>query len=75
MKKTYTKPVVSFESFELSTSIARACAVKNNFQNDCSFDVPGLGTVFLEGLACKITPEDGVVCYHIPTDSSKLFNS
>lgn len=77
MKKTYTKPVVSFESFELSTSIAQTCAVKSNFYDACSFDAPGMGSVFLDTTVCKFTPEDGEagICYHVPTDTTRLFNS
>lgn len=76
MKKTYTRPVVSFESFELSTSIAAGCATKSNHAEECLFEVPGVGAVFLDkATGCEFTPEEGHVCYHVPTDQTILFTS
>lgn len=83
MKKTYVKPLASFESFELSANIAYGCGKKSNHadgQQGCGFYVTGIGYVFLEKNSCAdYTPpeDDGSVgaCYHNPTDAMKLFTS
>ena len=40
MKKTYTKPVIMFESFALSTNIAAGCEFEANFSSgNCGYVV------------------------------------
>lgn len=80
MKKTYTKPELYFESFELSANIATGCGIitKNQTQNMCGFDQPGVGTLFVEGITvCSYQGADGdnSVCYHVPTSDVRLFTS
>ena len=79
MKKTYTRPVVSFESFELSTSIATGCEYKSNHQQGtCGYNVPNVGNVFISTeQGCDYTSSDGDygICYHVPVDTSNLFTS
>ena len=75
MKKEYKKPELLFDSFELSTSIASGCADKirepiNKFGK----------VIFTSPLNCTDIPtvdnEDGYgVCYHIPTDLTRMFTS
>ena len=90
MKKTYTKPYIAVESFQLDAAIASSCSSSgkmplNYNQNDCtSFEeAPGLGYF---GPACAnggydvITPglgDDGnsTVCYHGPIYADMFMNS
>ena len=88
MKKTYSKPEISFESFVMSTNIAGDCEkpfVNNATKGVCAVIGSGGITVFDSkvGGACKFTPEglggtpdiyDGL-CYHVPTEAKNLFNS
>ena len=83
MKKTYTKPEISFESFLMSTNIAGDCEkpfVNNASKGTCAVLGTG-GIAVFDGsvvAACKITAEndqwDGL-CYHVPTEAANLFNS
>lgn len=81
MKKSYVKPQVFFEDFQLSANIAGNCAIKTwHAENACQWskDVEGVGKVFISReLGCEYTGNDGdySVCYHIPVDESKLFTS
>ena len=81
MKKTYVKPEVHFESFELSTNIAYACGKPTHTPTNgtCGVTIDGLpGTVFLSTVAgCKYEKQDGYsgLCYHQPDGSLNLFNS
>ena len=77
MKKTYVKPFASFESFELSSSIAGTCVDKTyHALNECGYKVSA-GTVFVNGVEqCDIMPPDGKwegLCYHNSTGT--LFTS
>lgn len=81
MKKTYCKPQISFEDFELSANIASHChktAGPSDIKH-CAYDIPGIGKLFLLGYtACNYQVRtDGQfgLCYHIPFDTGCLFNS
>ena len=83
MKKTYTKPEISFESFLMSTNIAGDCEkpfVNNASKGTCAVLGTGGIAVFdgIVGAACKFPAEndqwDGL-CYHVPTEAANLFNS
>lgn len=84
--KKYTKPMIVFESFTLSTNIAGDCDVKTDTKSnhDCWMDFSGV-PVFLEGMSgCKngiqIKNEGGDgefngICYDVFTSDKQLFNS
>lgn len=78
MKKTYVRPEVYFESFELSASIAAGCeAVSNSAQNVCAIFDKDLGVeVFAKGV-CKYTPPNGSEkpCYDVPQANYNVFTS
>ena len=82
MKKTYEKPEVYFESFELSKSIATGCGAGYDHINT-DFGTPsschyfyGTDKVFLNLTACNLTdPGEEMFCYHVPTSDSKVFSS
>ena len=87
MKKPYEKPVIFFENFTLSTSIAGDCEtiVDNQSKGICGYKPSRLPAVFLEevtGCVYKV-PDDGsqlaqngnTLCYHVPVSNMTLFNS
>ena len=78
MKKTYVKPEVCFESFQLSANIAADCQGDNKVYHadgECTwFD--GFQNVFMENqVGCDYSPANANVCYHNPTDGANLFSS
>ena len=90
MKKTYQKPEIMFEDFTLSVNIAGDCTVKTMTpsENSCAYPVKaGFATwnVFTAALdICTVKDDvsdkiqDGIfdsICYHVPYESSSLFNS
>lgn len=79
MKKEYKKPELLFNSFELSMSIAGGCGspTQTPSESQCGIDFGGK-VLFLEGISgCADKVEDGHngLCYHVPNDTSKMFNS
>ena len=62
MKKEYSKPIVVFEDFALSTNIAGDCEIKTDLQskNACGVDASGI-QVFMTGMTgCFFeVPSDG----------------
>lgn len=85
MKKSYVKPQVYFEDFQLSASIAAGCGsglnrTDANFgsANSCSYDLEGFGNIFLSRSTCETVPPDEsleMACYHNPDDVQRLFSS
>lgn len=82
MKKTYCKPQISFEDFELSANIAETCAksIGPTDRATCNtYYIPGVGRLFLcdSGNCIYKVRTDGQfgLCYHIPMERNSLFNS
>ena len=80
MKKTYVKPMIQFEDFKLSASIASGCVHKTEHaEYVCAYDFGGVA-IFLNGItACEFTEptdQDATygICYHKPANSN-LFDS
>lgn len=77
MKKTYSKPALYAESFELAEHIA-ACSgfnpdhrptVGNHWSSStCVFELDSGWTLFSETIACQITDTNDVIirCYNTP---------
>ena len=82
MKKRYTKPIIVFEDFTLSATIAGDCEIKTNTPaaKQCAYEVVmewGTASVFVEGVGpCvfKMPGEFDGICYH-QVESNSLFNS
>lgn len=75
MKKSYVKPELYFENFQLSTSIAAGCGLALGHQMyDCN-NLPGLGTLFQDTNTCTYTPDDAGFCYQTVLDSTRVFTS
>lgn len=81
MKKTYVKPQIAYESFQLSTSIATDCALLSTraAQYICPVEDKESGFyIFAEAnQLCDTVPVGGddSVCYDVPTESWKVFSS
>ena len=86
MKKTYSKPVIVFESFQLATSIAGGCALGTKPSVDVGgfqvFADTGCGAmpqeVFTDSNDCNTLPQEGKddnICYDVPTADSNVFSS
>lgn len=69
MKKAYEKPVISLESFQLSSNIAGECS--ETMSADQAEELKLIG-----GFADDCLPPNGfhVGCYHVPTDSATLMS-
>ena len=86
MKAQYVKPLICFESFSLSQTIARNCGDTHtgtfgpgsNHYNEytCSWDVGGF-TIFFEH--CYYEMEEGEeiegMCYNNPSGGQEIFSS
>ena len=79
--KSYVSPIVSFESFELSTNIAGTCGnpTRTPAAGTCGIDI-GSRVLFLSDMTGVCTApgvDDGTggYCYHQPTEGNNLFNS
>lgn len=80
MKKIYSKPEILFEDFSLSISITAGCDIEHGTQaeNECGYYFGRDGIIFTETVdGCQYKKPDGYnnLCYHIPTETSDLFNS
>jgi hypothetical protein len=83
MKKVYTKPTATFESFMLSCNISAGCAkidgvVANSADyNSCSI-TQNEWPMFLYDHICEFVPKDNDLdkfCYDIPTSAERIFGS
>ena len=80
MKKTYAKPQIVFESFQLTANIAGDCNTKPNIANEatCGYNDNGW-IVFQNGAVCNFPAgPDGKhngLCYHVPTGDISVFTS
>jgi hypothetical protein len=83
MKKVYTKPTATFESFMLSCNISAGCAnidgVEPHFASykTCSI-TQNEWPMFLYDHICEFVPKDNDLdkfCYDIPTSAERIFGS
>ncbi len=79
MKKTYVKPQIAYESFQLSTSIATSCALLGSQQAQyvCPVTDPSSGFVIFNEAPCDTQPVGGndSVCYDVPIANWNVFSS
>ncbi len=79
MKKSYVKPQIKYESFQLSTSIATSCALlgSNSAQYVCHVQDPDTGwNYFAEtNNLCDTVPVNGNICYDVPVANWNVMNS
>lgn len=79
MKKKYIKPHIIIENFSLSETIAAGCEFQSNnpTQGVCGYPTRN-GMVFTtEIMGCEYHQPDNndALCYHVPTDTTNIFNS
>ena len=80
MKKTYAKPQIVFESFQLTANIAGDCNTRPNSTNEatCGYNDNGW-IIFQSGPLCTMpVGQDGIydrICYHVPTGDISVFTS
>ena len=77
MKKTYEKPLLYKESFEMADVISAACAIQvEHQQGQCGYNVGDGLILFISGV-CDPSVPDGFngMCYNIPIESGKIFTS
>lgn len=77
MKKSYVKPQVYFESFQLSADIAGNCGAKVHHSEECTM-IEGIGTLYSDINTCQFMPGDDtnpLFCHHNPDDARRLFAS
>lgn len=78
MKRTYVKPEVYFENFELSANIATGCERSiGHAVGMCWNGVEGFKgfNIFTETHNCETTPDKYGLCYQTPTDANNIFTS
>lgn len=88
MKKVYERPGIFFENFSLNTNIAADCSIIHGSpsRNICGIEGTGDIMLFSVGLSsnCMYYPDgynpetddiNNGLCYHVPGDTNRLFNS
>ena len=68
MKKKYNKPLLTFESFQLTTSIAAGCTVLADVVGDKTY-VNGFLVLHTNEADCTDN------CYHVPDGAQVVFTS
>ena len=81
MKKTYTKPYIAVESFQLDAAIAASCSSENKLalhysMNTCTAaeEAPGLnyfGNLCIHDVQVEGDGND-LICYHGPTPATTV---
>lgn len=78
MKKSYVKPLISFEPLALSSALSTGCSFNVSFAEFvCPVEIPEWGgeTVFSEQVNCDWSNDDYYICYHVPTITTNVFGS
>ena len=75
MKKTYSKPVIVFESFKMTSSIANNCGEYKANHGDgyeCTLDVyeNGFTYIVFDDTDCNTN-----ICYHVPNLTATIVAS
>jgi hypothetical protein len=79
MKKSYMKPILTFESLDISANIASGCAFISTtpVEYTCPVEDPETGwTIFSDPSACMMNLRPGdTICYDIPLANANVFSS
>lgn len=81
MKKTYAKPQIVFESFQLTANIAGGCNTSPNSTNEATCGYNDNGWIVFQNSAVCIDVQVGTdgeyngLCYHVPTGDKSVFTS
>ena len=71
MRKSYQKPILAVESFQLDAAIAGSCSGQgyvplNHYEKNCQFDGRFFSSQCYEDVVTPSNPNDEI-CYHGPT--------
>ena len=75
MKKSYVKPQVYVENFQLSANIAGNCGTAVHHSEECTL-IEGVGNLF--AATCDFTVGDdgnSQFCHHGPDANTRIFSS
>ena len=76
MKKTYVKPMVAFENFQMTSSVAGTCkSIATTTDGNTCVYVAGNGWVYFNMNTTCTTPYNESFCYHVPTEDTTVFAS
>jgi len=78
LKRPYSKPTITFDSFSLSSALSSGCSVRAGNQSNLTCGVKfGNSSVFVAGVSgCGSVVGDGDgACYHVPSDPFHVFGS
>ena len=78
MKKTYNRPEIVFENFNISSSIAACAKEADSTRDSCGYAYIAGRTLFVEeNTGCSVVALDGSngICFYIPTADTSLFAS
>ena len=79
MKKTYTRPEINFDCFEITSNIASSCQYHPEVSdgNTCGYTIHGRTIFVSTNAGCKYVSPDGQygICYYVPTADSNVFIS
>lgn len=79
MKKSYIKPVLTFENLAISANVASGCALISTtpVEYTCPvFDPESGWTIFSDFSVCMIDLQHGdTICYDIPLANANVFSS
>lgn len=84
MKQPYVKPLIRFESFVLSQTIARNCGDTHNGtlgqsthadENTCAWDMGGGDTIFYDHCNEDMTPSDEISMEELLADMGYCYNN
>lgn len=75
--KSYSKPEILFDCFELSENIASCAAIDSGMaQYQCPVFVPDLGIQIFTASNCEFEPAEGMQpCYGVPFEGFNVFKS
>lgn len=75
LKKSYSKPTVAFQNMFLATTVNSACTFSASLAYDsCVTLIEDWGETIYNDDKCDISYEDAP-CYHVPMESSNVFES
>lgn len=76
MKKTYVKPQVYFEDFQLSANIAGNCGTAVHHSEGMCTEIEGVGSIFADGCTFSVGDDgNSQFCYHAPDANTRIFSS
>ena len=79
--KNYIKPDISFQKLDIATTVSAGCEyTPTSGVGECPAEIPGQPGLMLfqeyNGGCMVYSPElEGLICYHVPTADTNIFES